>query len=80
MKPHQLWCDKGLPAGMFLRQPVRHSPPRARVQPHAQVAGEDFNIFGVWIDVAGRLYAALPRHHTVSFGVNAGCRHSRCGR
>lgn len=79
VQSHQLRRDKGLPARMLLRQPVRHCPPSTGVQAHAHVAGEHFNVFGVWVDLAGRLDTALPSHHTIRARENAGRRHSgRC--
>ena len=80
VQTHQLRRNKRYPAGMFLRQPVRHRPPSAGVQPQAHMAGENLDILGVRVDMTRRLNAALPRHHTVRARKNTARRHRGCHR
>ena len=63
---------------MLLRQPVGNGVPRSRVGANAEVAGEHFDVLdAVRMIVRLLLDAGRPRHHAISFGIEAGERHRR---
>ena len=53
------------PLTLRLGQPVCHCPPGTGVQTDADMAGDDFQMFSVRVDLARRLDACAPGHDAV---------------